>query len=1213
MANRFPLIVNPTTKKIEELVGGDNLNLTDNGLVANNSLGNSGQYLKTNGSTVVWDNPGDVYLTTAQTITNKTIESSFISGATNTFSSIPNSALVNNSITVNGVAISLGGSVTTPNDNTTYSVSAVDGAANQKLIRLTSGGNFGSGVTDDVAIAVAPYAGTLPANHKVANLYIERSGDQITLSASAEDRDTITRVSAEGGTLVTGNVVLKAGAFTTLSQSGQEITIIGQDTNTVTRITENVSGSGSLVSGDVTLAAGSTNLTIAQSGNTFTFNSLDTITRVRATGASGGSFTSGDISFTPGTNVQLTQVGSTITVSSTDTNTVTSVRGTSGGTYVSGNVTLEQAGAVTITQGTGANSGIITISATDTNTTYNVDGTGGLSLSGTNFSLKNIDNILNQKILKWDEGNNQVTNSIISDDGSTVTVAGDLVVTGATTTIQSQTLVIEDNIIEMRRGQNITGSDGGIQVNRTTNALGLVTSYSSLLWTENGGYWRTYDGSVSQRLVTEGETQTLTNKTLTSPTLTTPNIGVATATTINGLAISQVVSGTLTIANNKTFTANNSLTIQGTDNSTISFGTGGTVVYTSNRIDSLSTTTSAQLAGKISDEVGTGGRLMFNLSPQVQTSLTTNSTTFDLIDTTATTVNFAGAATTLHIGSGRPATPQTPANTVRIFGSMKLQCDGSVILGDSVGDLLTVNSTATFVNADIRIQGIDVGRGGNQLSTNTRVGENALYSITSGTQNTALGYEAGLTLNSGAGNVALGTNALRSAGTATYNIAVGRDALYADLTGSKNVAVGANTLYSNSGGGYNVCIGHYAGSGATGSGNVLIGAADDENDTNSTYRPPTPAGDRQLVIGSGTGTWIRGDSGFNVQFLNDVGVGGDLAITGNLTVNGLTTTLNTNTLTVDDKLIDLGNVENTTFTANVTNGDPTVSNVSSFANVIPGMVVSISTGGISVPVGTKILSIDSVNETITLDNNVSGSSGSATFNVVGPSDTSADGGGIRLLGTTDKYIKWFDATDAWTSSEHFDLASGKQYRVGNVTVVNGTTSTLGPTTGTWSLGAGVTGSSLTSVGTLTSLTVTGATVTGDLTVSATSNLKQITETVANAFNTSLAPSTGTLTVDTSVGTVVLGDLNASVTTWAFTNVPTANSKATTITLIIDGDTAQTYGDACNVNGSAVSGGVKWAGGSAPTATNNFDIITFTIVKDSAGTINVFGSGNTDFS
>jgi hypothetical protein len=126
-------------------------------------------------------------------------------------------------------------------------------------------------------------------------------------------------------------------------------------------------------------------------------------------------------------------------------------------------------------------------------------------------------------------------------------------------------------------------------------------------------------------------------------------------------------------------------------------------------------------------------------------------------------------------------------------------------------------------------------------------------------------------------------------------------------------------------------------------------------------------------------------------------------------------------------------------------------------------------------------------------------------------------------------------------------------------------------------------------------------------------LKQVTETVANTFTTTLAPSSGTFTVDTLLGTVILGDLNASVTTWAFTNVPTANSRAITITLIIDGDTAQTYGDACSVNGNAVSGGVKWSGGSAPTATNNFDIITFTIARDSAGTTHVFGSGNTNFS
>ena len=146
-----------------------------------------------------------------------------------------------------------------------------------------------------------------------------------------------------------------------------------------------------------------------------------------------------------------------------------------------------------------------------------------------------------------------------------------------------------------------------------------------------------------------------------------------------------------------------------------------------------------------------------------------------------------------------------------------------------------------------------------------------------------------------------------------------------------------------------------------------------------------------------------------------------------------------------------------------------------------------------------------------------------------------------------------------------------------------------------------------------SITYKWDTVEGTLSVEGTTNLIQITETVVNDFNTTLSPSSGTLTVDTSTGTIFLGDINASVTTWAFTNVPTVNSKATTVSIVIDGDAAQTYGDDCSVNGSAVSGGVKWAGGPAPTATDNFDIITFTIVIDSAGTINVFGVGNTDFS
>lgn len=74
-----------------------------------------------------------------------------------------------------------------------------------------------------------------------------------------------------------------------------------------------------------------------------------------------------------------------------------------------------------------------------------------------------------------------------------------------------------------------------------------------------------------------------------------------------------------------------------------------------------------------------------------------------------------------------------------------------------------------------------------------------------------------------------------------------------------------------------------------------------------------------------------------------------------------------------------------------------------------------------------------------------------------PSDATADGGGITLKGTTDKTFNWVDATDAWTSSEHLNLLTGKAFHINGTSVLSGNT-----------LGSGVTASSLTSVGTLTS-------------------------------------------------------------------------------------------------------------------------------------------------
>ena len=83
----------------------------------------------------------------------------------------------------------------------------------------------------------------------------------------------------------------------------------------------------------------------------------------------------------------------------------------------------------------------------------------------------------------------------------------------------------------------------------------------------------------------------------------------------------------------------------------------------------------------------------------------------------------------------------------------------------------------------------------------------------------------------------------------------------------------------------------------------------------------------------------------------------DLVLSGDLTVNGSTTTIDTTTLQVEDKNIQIGKVST-------------------------------------------------------------------------PSDATADGGGLTLLGATNKTWNWVNSTDAWTSSEHIHLPDNKKLFIG---------------------------------------------------------------------------------------------------------------------------------------------------------------------------------------
>ena len=124
----------------------------------------------------------------------------------------------------------------------------------------------------------------------------------------------------------------------------------------------------------------------------------------------------------------------------------------------------------------------------------------------------------------------------------------------------------------------------------------------------------------------------------------------------------------------------------------------------------------------------------------------------------------------------------------------------------------------------------------------------------------------------------------------------------------------------------------------------------------------------------------------------NVNVADNLVVGGNLTVNGTLTAINSTTLTVDDKNIELASTAS-------------------------------------------------------------------------PTDASADGAGLTVKGATDKTWNWVDATDAWTASEHINIANGKSYIIDGVTVLSSTT-----------LGSGVVNSSLTTLGTVVTGTWNAGTI-----------------------------------------------------------------------------------------------------------------------------------------
>ena len=125
---------------------------------------------------------------------------------------------------------------------------------------------------------------------------------------------------------------------------------------------------------------------------------------------------------------------------------------------------------------------------------------------------------------------------------------------------------------------------------------------------------------------------------------------------------------------------------------------------------------------------------------------------------------------------------------------------------------------------DLTVNGIKVGKGAGNVSTNTAAGSDALSSNTTGGYNTAVGTGALQTNLTGGFNTSVGTNALLN-NKGNYNIAVGSAALQNNTNGESNTAMGFVSNTSNTTGSKNTSFGNSAlTTNTTGSNNTAIGA-----------------------------------------------------------------------------------------------------------------------------------------------------------------------------------------------------------------------------------------------------------------------------------------------------------------------------------------------------------------------------------------------------
>ncbi len=490
-------------------------------------------------------------------------------------------------------------------------------------------------------------------------------------------------------------------------------------------------------------------------------------------------------------------------------------------------------------------------------------------------------------------GNLDVTGNLIVD--GTATIGG-----GTTVILYGQDVFIKNKDIILGYTTSVTNEDAstddtanhaGVAIASTVGtplasfaATGINTlpdTYKQLMWFKQGTLGFGTDAFAFNYGLAIGTTTMATGVRLavgSGITMSDTSISATTvnATTGNFANLSGSLTGTIS-------TATRALTVDTTTAPSGTFypglfvnntGTASTAVYVDAGISYVSNTDTLTLTGDIAVNGG---------------DVTTSATTFNLINGTATNVNFGGASTALNmgattgIGTIRNATISFPnATTVNVNGA------NPTIAGSSTGTLTLFNTNLTSVNAFGAGTALVMGATSGiatirnttfSLPNATAVNVNGANPTFSGTSTGTLTFfNANLTsVNAFGAATALNMGATTGIATINNPTLVGTQAtqnLYNTVATTMNFAGAATNLVMS------------AATGVTTVRNKLTVGGNLEVDGNN--------------IQSSTGANVITLSSSNATFANDV------TVNGNLYVTGSTTQVNTAALTVEDRTIDLG-------------------------------------------------------------------------------------------------------------------------------------------------------------------------------------------------------------------------------------------------------------------------------------------------------------------